>query len=883
MLSSKEIRQMWLDFFESKGHLVVESKSLIPVNDPSLLWINSGVATLKDYFSGKKIPPAKRLTNSQKSIRTNDIENVGVTARHHTLFEMLGNFSIGDYFKVEAIEFAYEFIFKVLKLEKERIFITYYSEDKETFDTWTRLGISKDHMIKGSRETNFWDVGQGPCGPDTEIFYDRGEKYDKRGIELLKDDIENDRYIEIWNIVFSQFNNDGENNYTDLATKNIDTGAGLERIVSILQDAPTNFDTDLFLPIIHATEKLTNLKYDINNYFTKNPKQTKINTNFKIIADHMRASVNAINDGVNPSNIGRGYIIRRLIRRSYRAGLALKINEKAFLYKLTKVVRDSLIYKIDVKKVEDIIKKEEELFAKTINDGEKLLENEIEKKGTITMEVAFKMFDTYGFPIELTDEILREKGIFLDLKEFEKYQKIHQEKSRGEVGVGMDKVINSLALVKDLVSEFIGYDFTKSTSKILYLLNEEKQIKETKEDEISYLILDKTPFYATSGGQNHDHGYMMQGKNKIEILDVFKDKYWNHVHKVKGKINIKDKIDCFVDEAKRINFARGHSATHLMYHAIRETYPHEKIEQLGSNITWEHFTFDFGLDRRPNKEELANIEKIMRSFIAKKAKRNYIITSIKGAQKLGAWMTIEESEYHDANKVRVVEFENITRDLCGGTHVANSKDIEDFKIVSVDSKGTGVYRLRVLISKSYVHAYLDEQIKLKQEFLKTLIKQNQEFEKTYSKTFETKIPKETEDKEKLLNDYLRLEEIIREDYRKFLKAKQNEAVSIEAYKAEKVNGKELFLFFENDANTLRKVAIQLRETNPSSIVVALSETKPKNYFILVGTKKFNAQEIFKKITDSFNGRGGGNVLVCQGSISSTLDQKTLASKIKELI
>ena len=255
MLTSKEIRQKWLDFFKSKGHLVVPSKSLIPVNDPSLLWINSGVATLKDYFSGKKIPPSKRITNSQKSITTNDIDNVGLTARHHTFFEMLGNFSIGDYFKKEAIAFGYEFIFDVLKFEKSKIYITYYSEDKETYNYWIENGIEKDHLIKGTRDTNFWDVGQGPCGPDTEIFYDRGEKYDSRGIELLINDIENDRYIEIWNIVFSQFNNDGENNYTDLVTKNIDTGAGLERITSIMQDAPTNFDTDLFLPIIHAVEK----------------------------------------------------------------------------------------------------------------------------------------------------------------------------------------------------------------------------------------------------------------------------------------------------------------------------------------------------------------------------------------------------------------------------------------------------------------------------------------------------------------------------------------------------------------------------------------------------------------------------------------------------
>ncbi|WP_373440988.1 alanine--tRNA ligase [Metamycoplasma equirhinis] len=884
MLTSKQIRQMWLDFFESKGHLIVESKSLIPQNDPSLLWINSGVATLKDYFSGKKIPPARRITNSQKSIRTNDIENVGVTARHHTFFEMLGNFSIGDYFKKEAIDFGYEFVFNVLKLPKEKIYITYFSEDIETFEQWVKNGIDPSHLIKGTRDTNFWDVGQGPCGPDTEIFFDRGEKYDKRGIELLINDIENDRYIEIWNIVFSQFNNDGENNYTELISKNIDTGAGLERIVSIMQDAPTNFDTDLFLPIIREVEKLTDFKYDINNYFKKDIAQAKINTYFKIIADHIRASVNAINDGVNPSNVGRGYIIRRLIRRSYRSGLALGIKEKSFLYKLVQIVKESLIYSIDVKEVEKVIKSEEELFAKTINDGEKLLEQELQKNGTISVKIAFKMFDTYGFPIELTNEILAEKGIKIDMHEFNQFLKEHQEKSRGQIEAGMQKVINSLAIIPDKVSEFIGYEFTKSKSKILYLLDDEHQIaKNNDADAINYVILDKTPFYATSGGQNHDFGYMIQNGNRIEVLDVFKDKYWNPIHMIKGIINDKDEVECFVDEPKRLNYARNHSSTHIMFHALRKTYPHEIIEQLGSNITPEHFTFDFGLDHRPTKEEIKNIEKEMREYIKQDAKRNYIVTSVKKAQEMGAYMTIAESEYHDANAVRVVEFENITKDLCGGTHVSHTGLIEDFKIVSVDSKGTGIYRLRVVTSFELVAKYLDSEINEKQKLLDTLIKNNQELNASYSIEFVKQIPETTSEKEKLLNQYEIFENLIRNDYRKFLKQKQNENVNIDEYVAQSIGDKQIIIIDNLTNPILNRAVIQLREANSDAIIIGLQKISKNNYFIIVASKKYNAREIFMDICQKLNGKGGGNQIVCQGSLSLEISLNEIISKIKEIL
>lgn len=680
-MNSKQIREQWLKFFESKGHLVIESKSLIPVNDPSLLWINSGVATLKDFFSGKKIPPHNRLTNAQKAIRTNDIENVGVTSRHHTFFEMLGNFSIGDYFKSEAIELAYEYITTVLKLDLNRIYITYFNEDEETKKKWLSLGIDPNHLISGSRDTNFWDVGSGPCGPCTEIFYDRGPKYDTHGPELIKEDIENDRFIEIWNIVFSQFNNEGDNKYTELAQKNIDTGAGFERIVSIMQDAPTNYDSDLFQNIIHEIEKFTEFKYDINNYFTKEPVQREINTNFKIIADHIRTVANALGDGETISNVGRGYIIRRLIRRSIYKGMQLGIKD-LFLYKIVPVVKESLPFEYDVFSVQKAIKDEEELFAKTIENGKNLLQQHVVKNTKIfDGTIAFRLFETYGFPIELTSEILAKQGIQVDLDEFENAKAKHVEASRSNKQAGMQKAINSLSLITAKISQFVGYDYTQYKANIIELFDTEKRIDSSNVQ--SYVILDKTPFYATSGGQKHDEGYLLQNGNKIKILDVFKDKFGNHIHVVEGQIEKSSPVECFVDEYVRLNCARNHSATHLMFSVMRKVLGNH-IKQLGSDINEQRFTFDFPGDTRPTDAQINEIEQSMHNIIKGDIQREYIIATIEEAKNLHAVMTIEEDQYMDPKAVRIVKWADVTSDLCGGTHLPHSAIMEDFKITSVE-------------------------------------------------------------------------------------------------------------------------------------------------------------------------------------------------------
>lgn len=869
MKSSKEIRQAWIDYFVSKGHLFVESKSLIPYKDPSLLWINSGVATLKDYFSGKKKPPCSRITNSQKSIRTNDIENVGVTARHHTFFEMLGNFSIGDYFKKEAIEFAHEVVTQVFSLDQNKIYITYFEEDLEVRDKWISLGYEKDHLIPGSRDLNFWDVGSGPCGPNTEIFYDRGPKYHQGGPELIAKDIENDRFIEIWNIVFSQYNNLGNNEYVELAQKNIDTGAGLERIVSILQDGPTNFDTDLFLPIIHSVEKMTTYKYDIENYFKKDLEQEIINKYFKIIADHMRAITNAISDGEKPSNTQRGYIIRRLIRRAYYAGKKLNILDKTFLYKLVPIVVDSLIFKVDVNKVAKIIEEEEETFSKTIEQGKKILEEEMQNTTNkqFNVNVAFKLYETYGFPIEMTNDILIENGFSLDFNKLTKLKEEHSQKSKSNNNIiTFDKQINSLTYIDKHVSDFIGYDHLElKNAKILYLLNEQNIIQKANENEVSYLILEKTPLYATSGGQHNDQGFLIQNGNKIKLLNVFKDKNNNNIHVIKGKIDSSKPIDVFVDPNIRLGLMRNHSATHLTFAALREIYGKE-IDQLGSDNNQDRLTFDFPLNHKPTNEEVKKIELFVRDVINKNIERKYIETTIDEAKKMGAIMTIDESEYFDSKNIRIVEFPGITSDLCGGTHIDFTKNLEAFKIISVESKGTGIYRIRAITSFALVNQYLKNEFKKYKEIFDSLMKK-------YQSLYETKETKRELLKFGFFNDDIDLEskiEIVKSwidsisDETKILLKEPNKTYNNFELQEFYLDNKKIIFINELDNFNLKDIAIRTREKIKDGIIICVSKFENQKSLVIITSKKYDILEFIKIHLKNFELKGGGNNLIWQG-------------------
>ncbi len=862
-MNSKEVRDKWIKFFESKGHLFISSKSLIPYKDPSLLWINSGVATLKDYFSGAKTPPSPRLVNSQKSIRTNDIENVGVTARHHTFFEMLGNFSIGDYFKKEAIEFADEFIINILKLDKEKIFITFFEEDLEVKEKWISLGYKEEQLISGNRDLNFWDVGSGPCGPNTEIFYDRGIKYHEGGSELIRDDIENDRFIEIWNIVFSEYNNLGNNEYIELAQKNIDTGAGLERIVSIMQNVPTNFDTDLFQEIIKEIEKYTSLRYDIQNYFTNNIEQEKINKHFKIISDHMRAVVNAINDGAEPSNTQRGYVIRRLIRRAYYSGIKLGIKEKTFLNKFVQITKDTLIFDIDVKKVSLIIKEEELNFSKTIIQGKKLLDDEIERTTDFfDVNVAFKLFETYGFPIEMTNDVLIENNIKLDLDKLENLRTKHSEVSRGaKEHNNFSKAINSLSLISELISEFVGYENIKSKSKVLFLLNDVDKVKNL--DGIGYLVLDKTPFYATSGGQLHDKGYLMQSGNKINIIDVFKDKNNNHIHKIEGKINDQDSVECFVDESTRLGLMRNHSATHLLFAALRKVYG-DSIVQLGSDNNQDRLTFDFPLKQRPTEEEIFSIENFINSAIKKNIKREYIITTTTKAKQIGAIMTIEEMEYFNTENVRVVKFDDLTVDLCGGTHIDFTKNIENFKISSVDSKGSGIYRIRALTSNAIVNKYMESEIDKSLSLLNSL---NQKINKLSNQKIKYSFQDIKNLDEYLKDIHLQIDKS-KEIVKDLLKPKK---ISLDVQlEPIKINDVELYFANNIDKSIIKNMAISLREKSTKSLVVLLS-TFEKSSVLIISSKNFNSKEFADKLSINKKINGGGNNIIWQGASSEVIN------------
>ncbi|WP_027121167.1 alanine--tRNA ligase [Mycoplasma leonicaptivi] len=869
-MNSKLIRQLWLDFFQSKKHYLVPSKSLVPQNDPSLLWINSGVATLKDYFSGKKTSPAPRLVNSQKVIRTNDIENVGVTSRHHTFFEMLGNFSIGDYFKKEAIEFAREFLLDVLKLDKSKLYFTYYFEDLETKNLWIEQGFDESHLIPGTKKTNFWEVGSGPCGPNTEIFFDRGEQFDSRGIELLKNDEENDRFIEIWNIVFSTFNSDGEGNYTELKQKNIDTGAGFERLVSILQDAPTNFDTDLFLPIIKEIEKLTTYKYDVNNYFTKEKSQREINTGFKIIADHMRTVVNAIADGAKPSNVGRGYILRRLIRRSSYIAMHLNIHEP-FLHTLVSVVKNTLPFEYETSNIEKIILEEELSFSKTIENGKELLNKHMNSDEKVfDGALAFKLFETYGFPIELTIEILAQKNISVDLEAYEKAKQNHSDLSRNSKISGMDKVINSLTLIKEKVDQFIGYDYTESESDILHLLDTENEVNEI--NGIGYVILDKTPFYATSGGQKHDRGYLVQNSKKILILDVFKDKFGNHIHKIEGHLQKNQKASCFVDKNIRLGLERNHSGTHLLFCALR-TVLGAQIKQLGSDNNEERLTFDFPSDKKPSDEQINAVENLVKSYILKASNREYLTMTIDQAKDMGAILTLEEAEYMDSKAVRIVKFNGITADLCGGTHLINSSKLENFKIVSVEKKSAGVFRIRAISSNEIVNEFLENKKDNLIVEVEKAITKNKSIKSDYD--FSLDIPVNLEEAVNYLDQiYFK----IKSDYVALVKQKQQE-FSFDFDNIEFLNIKEnkVYLNTNIDKSQIKSIAGTLREKYQDAIIILGSQDSKS--MLVVASKKYDSKLIANQIFNKLNGRGGGNNILVMGTIESSQNLKEVLESL----
>lgn len=715
-LSSSEIRRMFLDFFAEKGHSVEPSASLIPVDDPSLLWINSGVAALKKYFDGRLKPDNPRITNVQKSIRTNDIENVGKTARHHTFFEMMGNFSIGDYFKEEAILWAWEFLTSPdwIGLEPEKMSVTVHPEDEEAYEIWhKKVGLPKERIIR--LEGNFWDIGEGPSGPNSEIFYDRGPEFgdDPNDSELYPGG-ENDRYLEVWNLVFSQFNHNPDGTYTPLPSKNIDTGMGLERITSILQSGRTNFDTDLFLPIIRKIEEIAGEAYG---------ETEEKDVAFKVIADHIRSVAFAVGDGALPGNEGRGYVLRRLLRRAVRYGKQLNIN-RPFMYELVPVVGEIMVdfYPEVLEKanfIQRVIKTEEERFHETLHEGLAILASVIEKakqenKRVISGEDAFRLYDTYGFPLELTEEYAQDEGMEVDQAGFEREMEKQRERAR-KAREDVDSMqVQGGDLGKVTVeSEFVGYDTLETDSRVLAMFKDGYLIDVAHTGDEVELILDKTPFYAESGGQIADRGTLTADGLKVSVLDVQKAPNKQNLHRVvieEGTLKTNDEVHARVFTKERLHTTRNHTATHLLHQALKDVLG-EHVNQAGSLVAPDRLRFDFSHFGQVTEEELERIEKIVNDKIWSSLPVTIDYKPLEEAKAMGAIALFGE-KYEDI--VRVVNIDGYSIELCGGCHVPNTSVIGLFVIVSETGIGAGTRRIEALTGEK-AYEYLLERMSILKE------------------------------------------------------------------------------------------------------------------------------------------------------------------------
>ncbi len=693
-----ELRRMYLDFFESKGHLKMNSFSLVPKNDKSLLLINAGMAPLKPYFTGQEIPPRKRVTTCQKCIRTGDIENVGKTARHLTFFEMLGNFSFGDYFKKEAISWSWEFLTKVIGLDENRLYPSIYLDDDEAFEIWNKQeGIPAERIFRFGKEDNFWEHGAGPCGPCSEIYYDRGEKYGC-GKPDCKVGCECDRFMEVWNNVFTQFDGDGHGGYTELANKNIDTGMGLERLAVVCQDVDSVFDIDTMKAIRDAVCNLCNAEYKTDD---------KKDISIRLITDHIRSVTFMASDGILPSNEGRGYVMRRLLRRAARHGRLLGI-DGLFLAKLAQTVIDESkdgYPELEEKKAHilNVLTMEEEKFNKTIDQGLNILselEEQILKsdKKVLSGEDAFKLYDTYGFPIDLTTEILSDKGIAVDEEGFKaamENQRITARNARKTTNyMGADATVYD-EIDTSITSEFVGYESLEAESVITVLTTETELVNELTMGQTGTIIVNETPFYATMGGQNADKGVITKGDASFEIKDVIKLKGGRvgHVGVVtSGSFEINDKVKLCADANVRAASCKNHTATHLLQKALRIVLG-EHVEQHGSFVSDDRLRFDFSHFQAMTSEEIAEVEKIVNEKIAEGLEVVTKIMSIDEARKTGA-MALFGEKYGET--VRVVNIADFSIEFCGGTHVKNTSSIGFFKILSESGIAAGVRRIEAI-------------------------------------------------------------------------------------------------------------------------------------------------------------------------------------------
>lgn len=711
-MKASEIRRKWLEFFAEKGHKIEPSAPLVPHNDPSLLWINAGMAPLKAYFDGRVKPENPRIANSQKCIRTNDIENVGKTRRHHTFFEMLGNFSIGDYFKEETITWAWEFLTdpKWIGFDPNRLSVTVYPEDEEAYKYWNeKIGIPAERIYK--LQDNFWDIGEGPCGPCTEIFYDRGDKYGDLNDPECWPGGENERFLEVWNLVFSQFNHNKDGSYTPLPNKNIDTGAGLERFASILQDVESNFDTDLFQPIIQQTCKIAGVEYGANS---------DNDVALKVIADHVRTVAFSVGDGVLPSNEGRGYVIRRLLRRAVRYGKMLGM-DKPFLYELTPIVGEimGVYYPEVVEKrefIEKVIRTEEERFHETLSDGLAILAELADKAGKdgvtqINGADAFKLYDTYGFPFDLTEDYASEKGLTVDREGFDKAMEEQRERARAarQESESMKVQGGPLAEYTDK-TEFVGYNDGIISAKIIAIVFDQQMVDMVGAGETCQVVLDRTPFYAESGGQVSDHGTLSNGSVRARVEEVGKAPHGQHVQTVvveSGVLRKGDTVEAAIDRSMRDDIVKNHTATHLLHKALKEVLG-DHVNQAGSQVSPDRLRFDFSHFGSITADELQDVEVRVNNQIWHNTVLNISQMPIAEAKALGA-MALFGEKYGDV--VRVVRVGDYSIELCGGCHVQSTSQIGLFKIVSESGIGSGVRRIEAVTGR-HAYDYLDGQLEL---------------------------------------------------------------------------------------------------------------------------------------------------------------------------
>lgn len=843
-MSSAEVRQMWLDFWKSKGHSVEPSANLVPVNDPTLLWINSGVATLKKYFDGSVIPENPRITNAQKAIRTNDIENVGKTARHHTMFEMLGNFSIGDYFRDEAIEWGYELLTSPewFAFPKDKLYMTYYPDDKDSFNRWVEMGVDPSHLIP--IEDNFWEIGAGPSGPDTEIFYDRGEEFDPEniGIRLLAEDIENDRYIEIWNIVLSQYNADPSvprSEYKELPHKNIDTGAGLERLVAVMQGAKTNFETDLFLPIIKEIELISGQTYD----------QDGDNMSFKVIADHIRSLSFAIGDGALPGNEGRGYVLRRLLRRAVMHGRRLGIT-KPFLYQLVVTVgkiMESYYPEVLEKRefIEKIVKREEETFARTIDAGSSMLDGllgDLKSAGKTVLEGKdiFKLYDTYGFPVELTEELAEDEGFTIDHKGFEDAMKEQQERARANAVKGGSMGMQNETLSSITEPSIFNYEKEILESSLSVIVVDDERSEAVSEGQ-ALLVFSETPFYAEMGGQVSDHGVIKNQNGDIvaRVLDVQKAPNGQALHKVEvlASLAIGTNYVLEVDRIRRHRVMKNHTATHLLHAALHNVIG-EHATQAGSLNEQEFLRFDFTHFEAVTAQELRAIEEEVNQQIWNAIPVVTTETDVDTAKSMGA-MALFGEKY--GKTVRVVSIGDYSVELCGGTHIANTSEIGIFKIVKEEGIGSGTRRILAVTSREAYLAYREEEDALKE----------------ISATIKSPQLKETAHKVASLQEQLR--ELQRENAE--LKEKAAAAQAGDVFKEVQSAGSVSYIARQidvSDPGALRTFADNWKQKDYSDVLVLVASIGDKvNVLVASKIKDVHAGNLIKELAPFVSGRGGG--------------------------